>query len=147
KQSQGHGRMSSIVGAGTTVRLYLPRAKGEGQPHRAPATHAARSGNERILLVEDNKPVRHHVEAQQASLGYTVSSAADPREALQALRQSPFDLLFTDVVMPGGMNGRELAEEAVRICPGLPVLFTSGYAQSVLLADSAVPAGIHLLRK
>jgi CheY-like chemotaxis protein len=88
-----------------------------------------------------------HVESQLRSLGYEVRAVADPREALQAIREACFDLLFTDIVMPGGMNGRELANEAIRIRPGVAVLFTTGYAQSALVSEVAMPAGVHLLQK
>lgn len=122
RQSRGHIRLYSEPGQGTTVRLYLPRAMDHRlapdqtaitKPTTRPVTEG---GDETILLVEDNELVRGHVEKLLRSLGYQVISAGDGHVALQILRDTPgIDLLFTDVVMPGGMNGRELAEKLRQI--------------------------------
>ena len=149
KQSRGHVKIYSEVGVGTTVNLYLPRAvdagfvaepdvAGDELPH----------GPEKILLVEDDEPVRLHVAALLQRLGYTVVGARNGPEALHLLRQIPdFDLLFTDIVMPGGMNGVQLAAEAGQLRADLPVLFTSGYTESALIHQDRLKEGVHLLNK
>lgn len=92
----------------------------------------------RILLVEDNDLVRDHVNAQLQGLGYAVTTVRNGVEALAALRADPgFDLLFTDVVMPGGMSGRDLAEQVRQLRPNLPVLLTSGYFDRGAVAAAA----------
>ena len=146
-QSKGHVDIKSQVGWGTTVRIYLPKV--EGAPDQLAAQdEVAPRGKERILLVEDNDEVRFHVSAMLASLGYEVVSAAGGQEALELLdRIGDIDLLFTDVVMPGGLNGREVAEEVRRARPGLRVLFTSGYAEGALQNDGRLEPGVLLLPK
>jgi len=132
RQSGGQVRIESLVGRGTTVRLYLPaesRAKPEAQGPDDASIDVG--GSETILLVEDNADVRAMAEAGLAELGYRVLSARTALEALDVLQgREPVDLLFTDVVMPGGMSGLELAREAQRLRPGLPVLATSGHVGS-----------------
>ncbi|TAJ84933.1 PAS domain-containing protein [Reyranella sp.] len=146
-QSKGHVDIKSQVGWGTTVRIYLPKVEGTSE-QLAAQREATPHGKERILLVEDNDEVRFHVSAMLASLGYEVTSAASGREALELLdRVGEVDLLFTDVVMPGGMNGREVAEEVRRARPGLRVLFTSGYAEGALQNDGRLESGVLLLPK
>jgi CheY-like chemotaxis protein len=113
------------------VTLYLPRAPGGEAPRETAVKDAvaARGGGESVLLVEDDPRVRQVVEANLRSLGYRVLVAADGREALDILNgPARIDLLLSDIVMPGGMNGRELAELAVRIRRGLRVLLASGYS-------------------
>lgn len=153
RQSRGHVRLYSEPGQGTTVRMYLPRARDKSDDdskRRAVMSPAddLRGGAELILLVEDNELVRQHVEKLLSSLGYQTVSAENGKQALQLLRDNPaINLLFTDVVMPGGMNGRELAEQATEICPGLPVLFTSGYAEDAIVHQGRLERGVHLLAK
>jgi PAS domain S-box-containing protein len=150
KQSEGHIQVYSEIGVGTVVKLYLPRAHA-AEVALEPATTPTElpSGREVILLVEDDALVRAHTEHQLIALGYHVITAEHAGEAMQLLRDglSP-DLLFTDMVMPGGMNGRELGEEARKLLPGLKVLYTTGYAgaQSVSLATDALPSA-YLLGK
>jgi CheY-like chemotaxis protein len=143
-QSGGSIRITSAVGAGTTVKLYLPRAA-EGA--RAEPVRRAEQGEpgqplsrahagETILIVEDNENVRKYAVAALEELGYTVLTARDGISALRTLESlSPhgIDLLFTDIVLPGGMTGRALADEAARLRPGLPVLCTTGYSHDVTL--------------
>ncbi len=106
------------------------------------------TGCERILLVEDNDMVRAHAEDQLRNLGYRVVAVADGHAALEKIEQSDdFDLLFTDVVMPRGMNGRQLAEKARALRPALPVLFTSGYTDDAVLNSGRPGDGVHLLHK
>ena len=113
KQSGGHIRIYSEVGHGTTIKLYLPPAR--GQVEAAPAAAAPLPpGNETILVVEDDALVRNFVTAQLQSLGYRTVDAANGPAALNLIEGGQaFDLLFTDVIMPGGMSGRELAEKVV----------------------------------
>jgi PAS domain S-box-containing protein len=151
KQSEGHVRIYSELGVGTVVRLYLPRSKEVVTAAPAPALAAAAlpTGTETILLVEDDNLVRGYAAAQLAALGYTVVTAENGRQAIEAFeRGCAPDLLFTDMIMPGGMNGRELAEQLRRRQPGLKVLYTSGYAHGAMTgqADGAAPV-THLLGK
>ncbi len=148
RQSKGHVDIKSQVGWGTTVRIYLPLVDGEIEQAKAAPVVAAPRGKERILVVEDNDEVRGHVEIMLSGLGYEVVSAASGREALGLLDQAgEIDLLFTDVVMPGGMNGRDVAEAARRARPNLKVLFTSGYAEGALQNDGRLAKGVLLLAK
>ena len=132
RQSQGHVQIYSEIGHGTSVRLYLPRALA-GTPAAAEAkaedeTMPRAKPGERILAVEDNTDVRRVVTAQLDELGYRFVEAANGATALAAIeRGEPFDLLFTDVVMPGGMSGFELARAARKLRPELKVLLTSGF--------------------
>ena len=140
KQSRGHVAIDSTPGQGTVVRLYLPRDGRQlaaATPEPEPPLPA--SGGEAILVVEDQDLVRQHVQAQLRAFGYRVQAVANAREALQALAEGRFGLLFTDIVMPGELGGRELAETARRLQPGLPVLFTSGYAQETTEPAPSAP--------
>jgi PAS domain S-box-containing protein len=149
KQSRGHIRIHSEPGLGTTVKIYLPRvaddvalAKQEIRDGSLPR------GSERILLVEDDAMVRDMVVIQLRNLGYRVVSAVSGSEALEVLkREGGFDLLFTDVVMPGGLNGHQLAGEARKLSPSLRVIFTSGYAETAVVHDRRLDQGVHLLNK
>ncbi|MEX0807531.1 MAG: ATP-binding protein [Dongiaceae bacterium] len=149
KQSRGHVRIYSEAGQGTTVKLYLPRAMADaGTAARPPRTATAQGGREKILLVEDDNLVREHVAGQLSGLGYDVVSARDGSEAIEALKRAEdFDLLFTDVVMPGGISGRQLAEAARTLRPTLPVLFTSGYTENAIVHHGRLDPGVHLLQK
>ena len=92
--------------------------------------------------------VREHVARQLRSLGYSVTEASDGAKALERLQQTEtFDLLFTDVVMPGGLNGRDLALAARSLHPGLKVLFTSGYSENAIIHQGRLDADVHLLTK
>jgi len=134
RQSGGHIRVDSVVGKGTTVRLYLPRAAA-GAPSEDPAAVAAQptgTARERILVVEDNAAVRQIVVAQLRKLGYATMEADRASAALALLDAGePFDLLFTDLAMPGGISGHALAREALSRRGGLKVLFTSGLPGSL----------------
>jgi signal transduction histidine kinase/ActR/RegA family two-component response regulator len=150
KQSGGHVKIYSEPGLGTTVKLYLPRAHAGAaeRPAGAPRADIAETGTETILAVEDDPLVRAYVEAQLKSLGYSVIVAANGREALQRLDEHPeIALLFTDVVMPGGMSGGQLATEASRRRPDLKVLFTSGYTENAIIHHGKLDPGVHLLNK
>ena len=132
KQSNGHIKIDSEAGRGTTVRLYLPRSLQADAPSVAPnGGPECVGGAETILVVEDDPMVHTYVTRQIQSLGYRVLSARSGVAALDVLRQAePIDLLFTDVVMPGAMDGPELVVEALRLRPDLRVLYTSGYTEN-----------------
>ena len=105
-------------------------------------------GLETILVVEDDPLVRTYVLAQIASLGYRTLSASNGPEALAVLRSSePIDVLFTDVIMPGSINGRQLSIEAAKLRPDLKVLFTSGYTEHAIDHDGRLDQGVRLLKK
>jgi CheY-like chemotaxis protein len=148
KQSEGHVRIYSEVGVGTVVRLYLPRSQDFAVAAvRAPVELP--TGIETILLVEDNALVRAYASAQLAALGYRVVVAEDARRAIELVEHgwAP-DLLFTDMIMPGGMNGRELAEQLRGRNRELKVLYTSGYMHDAMTGEAAGAAGVtHLLSK
>jgi CheY-like chemotaxis protein len=133
KQTGGQVRIYSEVGVGTVVRLYLPRSENLAIAVAAPSTAPAElpTGTELILLVEDDALVRAYTESQLSALGYRVVSAENAQRAIEAVELGCHpDLLFTDMVMPGGMNGRELAKGLCRRWPDLKVLYTSGYAHN-----------------
>lgn len=147
KQSCGHIKIYSELNHGTTIKLYLPAARGEADAD-VPAVAQARGAGETILVVEDDALVRDFVIAQLHSLGYRTVAAANSREALAHLESGrPFELLFTDVVMPGGMTGGQLADEVVRRRPGTKVLYTSGYTENAIVHQGRLDRGVMLLSK
>jgi len=131
KQSSGAVSIYSELGHGTTVKLYLPAADEDSceDDDLEPAIASALPSRlKRILVVEDQAQVRAHVEKTLVRLGYAVAAAPDAATALTMLGGSEeFDLLFTDIIMPGGMNGQELGEAALEIAPRIKILYTSGY--------------------
>jgi PAS domain S-box-containing protein len=148
KQSRGHVTIDSEPGRGTTVKLYLPRTVEEVAGYETGIEGAWLGGNETILLVEDDDAVRHFARQQLTSLGYRVLEATTGPEALGIVRaHDEIALLFTDIVMPGGMSGRELVEAARQVRPGLKVLYTSGYAENVIVHHGHLNPGVLLLRK
>ncbi len=150
KQSGGHLKIYSEVGHGTTVRLYLPRQLSESvKAASVPSSPApSKGGGETILVVEDNPDVRRLVLRQLRDLGYVVIEAANGPQALKILEDgAAIDLLFTDVVMPGGMTGRQLAEAAKGRRPNLKTLFTSGYTEDSILRLGKLDPGVRLLSK
>lgn len=148
KQSRGHIKIYSELGEGTTIKMYLPRALHRPSRMESPATPPITFGHAIILIVEDDDMVRRFVDDQLRSLGYQTLMARNGREALEILRGSDvIDLLFTDVVMPGGMNGKQLAEEAVLLRPTLRVLFTSGYTKNAIIHRGQLDPGVRLLSK
>jgi PAS domain S-box-containing protein len=150
KQSRGHLKIYSEIDHGTTVRLYLPRAATatDVSTNAGMPAEEQPSGGETILVVEDDAAVRTLVVAQLEDLGYRVIEAADGPAAQAILRSGvAIDLLFTDVVMPGGMTGRKLAEEASRQRPGLRTLFTSGYTENSIVHQGRLDPGVQLLSK
>ena len=149
KQSGGHIAIESEKGRGTTVWIYLPKAEGAMVPVADQRiSESPKGGHGKILVVEDDSLVRAYVVAQIQSLGYTTLSASDAQEALSVLRSSdPVDLLFTDVIMPGSMNGRELSIEALKLRPTLKVLYTSGYTENAIGEDGRLDPDVLLLAK
>lgn len=149
RQSDGHVSIYSEQALGTTVRIYLPRVgAGQSATETPENDEAAPRGHETILIAEDDPFVRSSVILRVEALGYRVVAAVNGREALQRLRADPgIDMLFTDIVMPGGMSGWELADQARRIRPGLPVLFTSGYTMETLVEQGRVQAQAVVLTK
>jgi PAS domain S-box-containing protein len=147
KQSGGHIKLYSEDGHGTTIRLYLPPARVmDNVP--APPVAPIVCGTETIFVVEDDALVRDFVIAQLHSLGYTTISAADGKQALARIESGiAFDLLFTDVIMPGGLNGRELADEVAKRRPGIKVLYTSGYTDDAIVHHGRLDEGVLLLSK
>ena len=131
KQSSGHIKIYSELGHGSTIKLYLPRAISRDEPAQPSRLHEpATRGDEKILLVEDNPNVRRTVVRQLTQLGYTTIEAEDGDTAYAKVVEGlEFDLLLTDVVMPGGMNGYELADKVRQLRPSTRILFTSGYTE------------------
>ncbi|WP_439395815.1 PAS domain S-box protein [Bradyrhizobium sp. PMVTL-01] len=148
KQSAGHIKIYSEEGHGTTIKMYLPPGQtatvvGDGV---TPAT--IEGGHETILVVEDDRLVRDYVLAQLHALGYVTLQAANAAEALAIVAAGKcFDLLFTDVIMPGKMNGRQLADEMMKTRPDLKVVYTSGYTENAIIHHGRLDSGVLLLAK
>jgi signal transduction histidine kinase len=155
KQSGGHVRIYSEPGHGSTVKMYFPRLEEGRQVAATPAAATAsaslveRAGDaETILVVEDNDDVREYARSVLTELGYTVREVSNAREALSIIESGePIDLLFTDVVLPGGISGRELRDEVARIRPNLPVVFTTGYTPNAIVHHGRLDAGVNLISK
>ena len=147
KQSGGHIKIDSEEGHGTTFKLYLPRSSESVVPIERPVA-AAEGGEETILVVEDDALVRQYVVAQLESLRYAVLAAASAREALDMIAAGrAFDLLFTDVILGSGFNGPALADEILRLRPGVKVLYTSGYTKDALATNGRIDPGVALIHK
>ncbi|MDB5459477.1 MAG: hybrid sensor histidine kinase/response regulator [Caulobacteraceae bacterium] len=149
KSAGGHIQIQSEIGAGTTVKLFLPRTAGRPSPAPSVGSMPLRPAldGETILVVEDDPDVMTTAAESLVDLGYRVITARDAREALAILRSEPrIDILFSDVVMPGGMNGVQLSLEAQRERPDLKILLTSGYT-GASLDQHGVPADLPLLGK
>ena len=149
KQTGGTVTIESDEGRGTVVKLFLPRSIGQVVSTAGPVSAPGLSrGHETILVVEDDPLVQGYVIAQLGSLGYRTLVASDGADALALVEQgAKFDLLFTDIIMPGGMNGKELAE-AIRECrPGVRVLYTSGYTEDAIVHEGHLDPGVALVRK
>ena len=149
KQSSGHVRIYSEVGHGTTVRLYLPTAPGVAATRPVPEPSDVPVGTETILLVEDSPAVRATVAAQLASLGYRTIEAENGEAALSILDQPepPIDLVLTDFVMPGAIDGRALLDLAPTRRPRLKVLLTSGFAGDAMRGRDGAVSKYRLLAK
>ena len=151
RQSAGHVKVYSELDEGTTVKIYLPRYLGaEEHVEDAEQSQAANGaiGTETILVVEDDDALRSYTVETLAELGYRVLPATNGAVALEILDSgNDIDLLFTDVVMPGGLNGRQLADEAVRRRPGLKVLFTTGYTRNAIVHHGRLDPGVEMVGK
>jgi PAS domain S-box-containing protein len=150
KQSGGHAKIYSEIGAGTTIKLYLPRHYTSGSPAEiaGPAVAVPRACGETILVVEDDPDVRSFASEMLRELDYRVIEAWDGASGLRLLDANrDIKLLFTDVGLPGGMNGRQLADESQRRRPGLKVLFTSGYARNAIVHHGRLDPGVELIVK
>ena len=155
KQSGGHIKIYSEAGEGTAIKLYLPRLMDENQVEPwSPPEHAGERKNgaddrpDQILLVEDDEEVNRFSSEVLREEGYHVISTHDAAAGLRLLDANPdIKLLFTDVVLPGGMNGRQLADEALRRRPNLRVLFTTGYTRNAIIHHGRLDADVDLLTK
>jgi PAS domain S-box-containing protein len=150
KQSRGHVKIYSEAGEGTTVKIYLPRFHAEADAtDEMPALPVARGkSHETVLVVEDDEEVRAYSTETLRELGYHVLEAPNGRAAMQVLESHPeIAVLFTDVGLPGGMNGRQLADELRKSRPNLKVLFTTGYARNAIVHDGRLDPGVELLTK
>jgi two-component system NtrC family sensor kinase len=154
KQSGGHVKIYSEAGEGTTIKLYFPRLSEQrnlpdwSEEDRAPSKSKPRGGTETILLVEDDGEVRRFASETLRELGYTVHAAPEGATALEILDSTPqIQMLFTDVVLPNGMNGRQLADEALRRRPGLKVLYATGYTRNAIIHHGRLDSDVELLSK
>ncbi|MCC6788632.1 MAG: response regulator [Hyphomonadaceae bacterium] len=148
RQSKGHVKIYSEVGHGTTVRLYLPRDTSSAATAPVVEAGASDEGTESILVVEDDAQVRLLAAASLKERGYAVTEATNGAEAITQLDTGPhFDLVLTDMVMPGALTGRDVAEHALKARPGVKVLFTSGYADASVMRNGVVQAGAKFLAK
>ena len=149
KQSGGGVVIRSEPGHGTTVKIYLPRGDEVADRVDPENVTAAPLGNgETVLLVEDDQDVRALTESMLTTLGYRVLLAEDAWVGIKVLAaESPVDLMLADVVLPGGMSGPDLGEQAKSIDPGIKILFISGYAEKVFPHQSPLPEGADLLSK
>jgi PAS domain S-box-containing protein len=151
RQSAGHVAIYSEIGEGTAVKIYLPRHHGKESTAETPAGVAGgvkAVGTETILVVEDEDALRLYTVEILGELGYRVLAAVNGADALDIIkRQDDIDLLFTDIVMPGGMNGRRLADEALRLRHKLKVLFTTGYTANAIVHHGRVDPDVALLTK
>ena len=145
RQSNGHIDVRNEGGRGMSVRMYLPRTSGLVQPL---AESPSEGGDEAILIVEDDALVRRYVVTQVQSLGYRTLDVGNATEALTIIDHGgKIDLLFTDVMMPGSISGRQLAIEALNRRPSLKVLYTSGYEKNAMVQDGRLDRGVLLLAK
>jgi signal transduction histidine kinase len=148
KQSNGHIKIYSEQGHGTTVRIYLPQAIGAAPAVEVASTPGIEGGHETILVVEDDHLVRAFVVSQIQSLGYLTLAAVNAAEAMVVINgPQEIHLLFTDMIMPGAMNGRQLADAALRQRAALKILFTSGYSNEAIIHHGHLDAGVLLLAK
>jgi CheY-like chemotaxis protein len=150
EQHSGWVNVSSEIGQGTTFRIYLPRLATNAAPTPAgPKVNAVRGGNETILLVEDEAPLRMLARKYLTRLGYHIIEAGSGAEALTLWPQckATVALVVTDMVMPGGVSGRELAQQLRREQPGLKIIYTSGYSADIAGKDFPLQEGVNFLPK
>jgi len=149
QQSGGSVWVYSEVGKGTTFKVYLPRVDEAVDTLRDAEIPATLRGSETILLVEDEDQVRAVARGILRRSGYHVIEARNAGEALLHSEGHPgtIDLLLSDVVMPGGVNGRQLADQAKRQRPGLKILFMTGYTRNAIVHHGRLDAGVHMIGK
>ncbi|MVA23883.1 PAS domain S-box protein [Agrobacterium vitis] len=148
KQSNGHVKIYSEPGHGTTVKLYLPKTAAAEDVEIRQDVGPSLGGSETILVVEDDDNVRDTVIELLSDLGYSILKASDPQSAISVIESGvPIDLLFTDVVMPGALKSPELARKAKERLPNLSVLFTSGYTENSIVHHGRLDAGVELISK
>ncbi|MET0536169.1 MAG: ATP-binding protein [Steroidobacter sp.] len=151
RQSNGHVRIYSEVGVGTTVNLYFPKAQPSAHAQELPSEHppvTAGGGHETILVVEDDEELRAYSVGILEELGYKVLAARSGPSALELLQtNADVALLFTDIVLPDGLNGKQLADEARRRRPGLRVLYATGYARNAIVHNGHLPSTVDLITK
>ena len=152
-QSGGHAQITSQLGQGTSIKLFLPAireaasaVKAAGSPVRDVRAPAAKAGS--VLLVEDDDLVRDSVTSKLTRLGYTVTATPSAADAVSTLeKNAAFDLIFTDVIMPGAMTGADLARVVQKRWPAIKILATSGYTETTMLGKIKLPDGVRLLPK
>jgi signal transduction histidine kinase/DNA-binding response OmpR family regulator len=148
KQSNGHIRIYSEVGSGTTIRIYLPRSMQPEVDVSSSRSAPVTGGTETILVVEDDPVVQATVVDTLQGLGYRVLRASDGQAALTILQSGiPVDMIFTDVVMPGPVRSVDMARQAKQLIPGIAVLFTSGYTQNAIVHGGRLDPGVELISK
>ena len=151
RQSNGQARIYSEVGEGTTVKIYLPRHRGKApgeQDEEAKVQLPRAEAGETVLIVDDEPTVRMLIGDTLNELGYTGIEAGDATSGLKVLESdAKIDLLITDVGLPGGMNGKEMADKARGKRPDLKVLFITGYAQNAAISNGRLEPGMHVLSK
>jgi PAS domain S-box-containing protein len=149
KQTGGHIQIYSEVNEGTTVKLYFPRSFGDHEEQKKTShERSLQGGHETILVIDDDALILQQLMAQLTGLGYRVVTASAGPPALEILRaESDIDLLLTDVILPGGMNGRQIADAALAIHPGLKILYSSGYSENAIVPDGRLEADVNFLGK
>jgi CheY-like chemotaxis protein len=151
KQSGGHVAIYSEPGLGSTIKVYLPRFMHEEPKPTTVSNHTlvrARATGETILVVEDDEEVRRSSVEALREIGYQVLEAGDAMDGVRLIvDRGGIDLLFTDVGLPGGVNGRALADAARSAQPGLRVLFTTGYTRNAILHNGVLDQGVHFIAK
>ncbi|MFC3183276.1 ATP-binding protein [Cypionkella sinensis] len=150
KQSGGHVKIYSELGQGTTVKMYFPRdlADHAADPGQlAPVFGRPASGQDRILVVEDDTAILRYAERTLIILGYSVDTALTGEDAIDLLQTKSYDILLTDVVLPGSLNGARVAELARKLSPGIKVLFMSGYTENAIVHNGQLDLGVELISK
>lgn len=148
KQSNGHVKIYSEPGAGTTVKIYLPRSRKAVEDQLAPAEAPPPAGGQTILVVEDDEAVRAAAVSMLQDIGYRCIEADSAKAGLDIVQtDAQIDLLFTDVIMPGSLKTRDFTAQAAALRPGLPVLYTSGYTENAIVHHGRLDEGVHLLSK
>ena len=149
KQSGGQVKIYSEVGVGTTVRLYFPKYEDTGRVRGTPAIEAVPdiAKGRKVLVVEDDDQVRTYICRVLESHGYAVQCASDGASAVALDRKNQFDLYLIDVILPGGMNGRQVSEDIRTRKPSAPILFMSGYTENAVVHHGRLDRGVHLISK